>query len=809
MSVAGPGGALTGIVAIAVGQFHSLVLTAGGTVLAWGDNTYGQIGDGTMTLRSAPVAVDLPGRAVAIAAGGAHSLALLADGTVYAWGFNGDGELGDGNGGFGAFSPVPIPVLAPDGQNPLTGIVALAAGNSHSLALTADGQAFAWGDNADGELGDGTGGDGTAAHDSAAPVPVKGVGSTGSLSRVTLLAGGGAHSLAAVNTAPAAAADAYRSRAGVPLTVPAPGVLANDTDPEGDILFAAPSIGPAHGALALNADGSFVYTPTAGYGGPDSFTYQVQDPYGVGGAATVTLLVDGSAPTTTASLSGPAGANGFYKGSVSVTLSATDPDGPSDVAGTFYTVDGGPQQTYSGSFPITGDGTHTIAFFSRDQLGNAEATQTLTLPIDSLAPVTAANAQSTTTGQQVTLSATDGFSGVANMNYSIDGGAPQAYTVPFTVTGNGPHVVRFQSADRAGNVEALKTLSFTINIAAPLTTAALSGPQGDNGYFRGAVTVTLTARSPSSTVTGTFYTLDGGARQIYTAPFTVSGDGTHTVTFFSTDAAGNTEATNTLTVKIDATAPVTTATSAGSQVTLSATDDGSGVAQTVYTLDGGPQTIYSSAFTVTGAGAHTVRYHSIDKAGNVEADRTLAVTIAPAAPGVLHTYPAGLQLFSAPEDYSNVPLAQTLGTPSPRLAVWLPGLLQYILTPAAPADALRSGQGYWARFPQDTPLLDTGTPARTDQAFGIPLQRGWNMIGDPFAGAVPLSAVRVLDGAGNSLTLAQANPAGLVFPTLYAFPAGSTAYQAVDASGGSLAPYQGYWVYALRACTLSVPPPAP
>lgn len=46
-----------------------------------------------MTMRSAPVAVDLPGRAVAIAAGGAHSLALLADGTVYAWGFNGDGEL--------------------------------------------------------------------------------------------------------------------------------------------------------------------------------------------------------------------------------------------------------------------------------------------------------------------------------------------------------------------------------------------------------------------------------------------------------------------------------------------------------------------------------------------------------------------------------------------------------------------------------------------------------------------------------------------------------------------------------------------
>ncbi len=76
------------------------------------------------------------------------------------------------------------------------------------------------------------------------------------------------------------------------LTVPAPGVLGNDTDPDGDPLTAVLVTGPAHGTIVFNPDGSFVYTPAADYTGPDSFTYTVSDGDQSSAPATVTLNVN-------------------------------------------------------------------------------------------------------------------------------------------------------------------------------------------------------------------------------------------------------------------------------------------------------------------------------------------------------------------------------------------------------------------------------------------------------------------------------------------------------------------------------------
>ena len=94
-----------------------------------------------------------------------------------------------------------------------------------------------------------------------------------------------------VNTAPVAGGDGYGVGAGGTLTVPAPGVLGNDTDAEGDVLTAVLVTGPAHGTLTFNADGSFSYTPNAGYSGTDSFTYAANDGALDSNVATVTLTV--------------------------------------------------------------------------------------------------------------------------------------------------------------------------------------------------------------------------------------------------------------------------------------------------------------------------------------------------------------------------------------------------------------------------------------------------------------------------------------------------------------------------------------
>lgn len=98
-----------------------------------------------------------------------------------------------------------------------------------------------------------------------------------------------------VNDLPVAAGDAYSVAAGTTLTVGAPGVLGNDSDVDGDALTAGVTNNPANGSLALNGDGSFNYTPNAGFAGNDSFTYQASD--GIGTAsATVTIAVLANRP---------------------------------------------------------------------------------------------------------------------------------------------------------------------------------------------------------------------------------------------------------------------------------------------------------------------------------------------------------------------------------------------------------------------------------------------------------------------------------------------------------------------------------
>src|SRR5262249_31727236 len=76
------------------------------------------------------------------------------------------------------------------------------------------------------------------------------------------------------------------------LSVPAPGVLGNDTDPEGQPLTAQLVSGPAHGTLTFNANGSFTYTPAANYNGPDEFWYRASDGVYFGNAVAVTLTVN-------------------------------------------------------------------------------------------------------------------------------------------------------------------------------------------------------------------------------------------------------------------------------------------------------------------------------------------------------------------------------------------------------------------------------------------------------------------------------------------------------------------------------------
>jgi alpha-tubulin suppressor-like RCC1 family protein len=169
---------LAGVRTISAAGRHELALRANGTVLAWGDDTFGQLGNGIVSSNGdseVPVAVPGLSTVTAVAAGEEHSLALLANGTVMAWGDNHEGQLGNGT---TRTSAAPVPVQG------LTGVTAIAAGSLFSLALLSDGTVMAWGDNREGQLGNGT------LRNSSVPAPVK------SLSGVTAIAAGALHSLA-------------------------------------------------------------------------------------------------------------------------------------------------------------------------------------------------------------------------------------------------------------------------------------------------------------------------------------------------------------------------------------------------------------------------------------------------------------------------------------------------------------------------------------------------------------------------------------------------------------------------------------
>ena len=146
-----------GIRCVATRAF-TLVVKADGSVVGWGRDPDGQAARPPSPTRviTAPVAIELPGKALQVALGEATQYALLEDGTVVAWGANDEGQLGNGPlGASGELGRYPKPSVTPVRVTGLSRIVQIAAGPKHAVALDRDGTVWAWGRRDNGEIGDG------------------------------------------------------------------------------------------------------------------------------------------------------------------------------------------------------------------------------------------------------------------------------------------------------------------------------------------------------------------------------------------------------------------------------------------------------------------------------------------------------------------------------------------------------------------------------------------------------------------------------------------------------------------------------
>ncbi len=400
-------------------------------------------------------------------------------------------------------------------------------------------------------------------------------------------------------------------------------------------------------------------------GGDHEIEYYAQDLAGNRSAiARKNVKLDTLPPTTSYRVQGDQGQNGWFVTPVTVVLLPAD--ATSGVAGTFYRINEGSWQVGT-QVQISEDGQYVLSFYSVDVAGNVEISYPVTIKIDTVAPSTptsvevAPDSWSRVNRFSVQWANPTDLSGIAGVYYTLNQ-EPTTSTdgtfVPLTnrldglaVPGEGVHRLYLWLRDGAGNADhrnrALAPL-LRYDATPPVTTAVLQGPIGTNGWYRGPVTVTLTATDLHSGVARLRYRVNNGdwitANGSSAVIFITTAD-KHRVVFASEDVAGNSEGLQQITVRIDDVPPGAPrnlrAEPAGWQpfnsfrLMWGAPLDQSGIAGAYVRFntpptspDDGvfyPATEVLEGLQVPGEGRHTVYVWLRDEAGN--ADQATAVAL--------------------------------------------------------------------------------------------------------------------------------------------------------------------------------------
>lgn len=152
----------------------------------------------------------------------------------------------------------------------------------------------------------------------------------------------------------------------------------------------------------------------------------------------------------------------------------------------------------------------------------------------------------------------------------------------------------------------------------PTTAVIINATLGNNEWYVSDSVISFVANDDVARIKWTTYRIDGGPFQNQTDPVTNLSDGIHLIEFYSVNSLGYFESIKSITIKIDRSAPTTTTSISGTNVTIASIDATSGLNRTIYRIDGGAWVNYSDTINVSSPGNHSIEYYSIDNAGNQE-----------------------------------------------------------------------------------------------------------------------------------------------------------------------------------------------
>lgn len=363
------------------------------------------------------------------------------------------------------------------------------------------------------------------------------------------------------------------------------------------------------------------------------------------------VKIDKAAPTASIKATGSQ-QNGWYRGTVSLELTATDNDGGSGVASIEYDYNDNNWHAYTGAFSVTQSGTTVVRARAKDNAGNTGEAAAKMIMIDNDAPVVAISVSGNpqngwfNSAVQVTLTGVDnqGGSGVQRLEYDFSDGNWRPYTGVITLADDGIATIRARATDNAFNQSVPVTQEIKIDTTPPVTSIGMTGNL-QNEWYAGDATVTLVSDdNGGSGVQAILYDFSDNNWRPYTGAFVVSKEGVSVIRARAVDVANNEEAAVQQEVKVDKTAPtIAIGLTGGLQsgwynssvaVSLTASDNtgGSGLQTVEYDFNDGNWKAYNGPFSISDDGIVTVRARCTDNANNQSAMPQQEIRIDKAAP---------------------------------------------------------------------------------------------------------------------------------------------------------------------------------